>query len=225
VEVLSPSRERRDDCGGPWARCGQGGHRRSVLLLHRSADASRHDCTRNTGGHIGRGVGAPRPATTIPRSVAAHSRGAMRQSGPVPLTAPDGLAVRGPGGGSRGCGSSRVLKNSLSPRLLKKVQTQGGAPGTHPQDGCPFFSSLLVEHLRQAVPGVLRLAEAEVRRLPITRGSELLSRTLPHGGPEGRHEFLEFPPVQPHASTLPAHVCRHPDTRPFAQCPPLSPPG
>jgi predicted heme/steroid binding protein len=32
---------------------------------------------------------------------------------------------------------NRVLKNSLLPRLLKKVQMQGGAPGTHPEDGCP----------------------------------------------------------------------------------------
>ena len=32
--------------------------------------------------------------------------------------------------------SSRMLKNSFTPRLLKKVQMQGGAPGTHPQDGC-----------------------------------------------------------------------------------------
>jgi len=31
---------------------------------------------------------------------------------------------------------SRMLKNPFSPRLLKKVQMQGGAPGTHPQDGC-----------------------------------------------------------------------------------------
>jgi len=29
-----------------------------------------------------------------------------------------------------------MLKNSFTPRLLKKVQMQGGAPGTHPQDGC-----------------------------------------------------------------------------------------
>jgi hypothetical protein len=29
-----------------------------------------------------------------------------------------------------------MLKNSFSLRLLKKVQPQGGAPGTHPQDGC-----------------------------------------------------------------------------------------
>jgi hypothetical protein len=29
-----------------------------------------------------------------------------------------------------------VLKNSLLPRLLKKVQMQGGEPGTHPEDGC-----------------------------------------------------------------------------------------
>ena len=28
--------------------------------------------------------------------------------------------------------SSRMLKNSFTPRLLKKVQMQGGAPGTHP---------------------------------------------------------------------------------------------
>jgi hypothetical protein len=27
-------------------------------------------------------------------------------------------------------------KNPFSPRLLKKVQMQGGAPGTHPKDGC-----------------------------------------------------------------------------------------
>jgi len=61
--------------------------------------------------------------------------------------------------------SSRMLKNSFTPRLLKKVQMQGGASGTHPQDGCrceaylrvrrsaararqrgrgAFFSSLLV---------------------------------------------------------------------------------
>jgi hypothetical protein len=31
---------------------------------------------------------------------------------------------------------SRLLKNPLSLRLLKKVQMQGGAPGTRPQDGC-----------------------------------------------------------------------------------------
>ena len=30
----------------------------------------------------------------------------------------------------------RLLKNLLLPRLLKKVQMQGGAPGTRPQDGC-----------------------------------------------------------------------------------------
>ena len=30
-----------------------------------------------------------------------------------------------------------MLKNSFTPRLLKKVQMQGGAPGTHPQDGHP----------------------------------------------------------------------------------------
>jgi len=30
-----------------------------------------------------------------------------------------------------------MLKNPFSPRLLKKVQMQGGAPGTHPQDGSP----------------------------------------------------------------------------------------
>jgi len=29
-----------------------------------------------------------------------------------------------------------MLKNSFFARLLKKVQMQGGAPGTHPQDGC-----------------------------------------------------------------------------------------
>jgi hypothetical protein len=29
-----------------------------------------------------------------------------------------------------------MLKDSLSPRLLKKVQMQGDAPGTHPEDGC-----------------------------------------------------------------------------------------
>jgi len=29
-----------------------------------------------------------------------------------------------------------MLKNSFTPRLLKKVRMQGGAPGTHPQDGC-----------------------------------------------------------------------------------------
>ena len=29
-----------------------------------------------------------------------------------------------------------MLKNSFTSRLLKKVQMQGGAPGTHPQDGC-----------------------------------------------------------------------------------------
>ena len=29
-----------------------------------------------------------------------------------------------------------MLKNPFSPRRLKKVQMQGGAPGTHPQDGC-----------------------------------------------------------------------------------------
>jgi hypothetical protein len=29
-----------------------------------------------------------------------------------------------------------MLKNPFSPRLLKKVQMQGGVPGTHPQDGC-----------------------------------------------------------------------------------------
>jgi hypothetical protein len=44
-------------------------------------------------------------------------------------------------------------KNPFSPRLLKKVQVQGGTPGTHPEDGHPskgwvpgrwvFFSSLL----------------------------------------------------------------------------------
>ena len=31
---------------------------------------------------------------------------------------------------------SRMLKDSFLPRLLKKVQMRGGAPGTHPQDGC-----------------------------------------------------------------------------------------
>ena len=39
-----------------------------------------------------------------------------------------------------------MLINPFSPRLLKKVQLQGGAPGTHPEDGCrrwAFFSSLL----------------------------------------------------------------------------------
>ncbi len=29
-----------------------------------------------------------------------------------------------------------MLKDLLLTRLLKKVQMQGGAPGTHPPDGC-----------------------------------------------------------------------------------------
>jgi hypothetical protein len=31
---------------------------------------------------------------------------------------------------------SRMLKNPLTGRLFKKAQMQGGAPGTHPEDGC-----------------------------------------------------------------------------------------
>jgi hypothetical protein len=40
-----------------------------------------------------------------------------------------------------------MVKNPFSRRLLKKAQMQGGAPGTHPEDGCrrcAFFSSLRV---------------------------------------------------------------------------------
>ena len=33
---------------------------------------------------------------------------------------------------------STLPKNPLLPRLLKKVQMQGGAPGTHPEDGRPI---------------------------------------------------------------------------------------
>ena len=46
--------------------------------------------------------------------------------------------------------SSRILKNPFSPRLLKKVQMQGGAPGTHPQDGCRCEAYLVRTPQRRA---------------------------------------------------------------------------
>ena len=45
---------------------------------------------------------------------------------------------------------SRMLKNPSSPRLLKKVQMQGGAPGTHPQDGCRCEAYLVRTPQRRA---------------------------------------------------------------------------
>ena len=55
----------------------------------------------------------------------------------------------------RGSGCpSRMLKNSFSARLLKKVQMQGGAPGTHPQDGCRCEAYLVRTSQRRAsAPG------------------------------------------------------------------------
>jgi hypothetical protein len=43
-----------------------------------------------------------------------------------------------------------MLKNPFSPRLLKKVQMQGGAPGTHPQDGCRCEAYLVRTPQRRA---------------------------------------------------------------------------
>ena len=54
--------------------------------------------------------------------------------------------------------SIRTLKNLFSRRLPKKVQTQGGAPGTHPQDGCGA---------RRTQP--VRRSAARVCRVPICR--------------------------------------------------------
>jgi len=56
------------------------------------------------------------------------------------------------------------LQNSFAPRLLKKVQVQGGAPGTHPQDG----------HPPDWVPGArrtssVRRSAAQARRVPVWR--------------------------------------------------------
>ena len=43
-----------------------------------------------------------------------------------------------------------MLKNPSSPRLLKNVQMQGGAPGTHPQDGCRCEAYLVRTPQRRA---------------------------------------------------------------------------
>ena len=47
-----------------------------------------------------------------------------------------------------------MLKNPLSPRLLKKVQMQGGAPGAHPEDGCRCEAYLVcTSQCRASGPG------------------------------------------------------------------------
>jgi len=45
-------------------------------------------------------------------------------------------------------------KNPLSPRLLKRVQMQGGAPGTHPEDGCRCEADLVRTSQRRASAAV-----------------------------------------------------------------------
>ncbi len=47
-----------------------------------------------------------------------------------------------------------MLKNPFSPRLLKKVQMQGGAPGTHLEDGCRCEAYLVRTSQRRASTGV-----------------------------------------------------------------------
>ena len=47
-----------------------------------------------------------------------------------------------------------MLKNPFSTRLLKKVQMQGGAPGTHPEDGCRCEAYLVRTSQRRASAGV-----------------------------------------------------------------------
>jgi len=43
-----------------------------------------------------------------------------------------------------------MLKNPFSTRLLKKVQLQGGTPGTHPEDGCRCEAYLVRTSQRRA---------------------------------------------------------------------------
>jgi hypothetical protein len=47
-----------------------------------------------------------------------------------------------------------MLKNPFSPRLLKKVRMQGGAPGTRPQDGYRCEVYLVRTSQRRASAGV-----------------------------------------------------------------------
>ena len=49
--------------------------------------------------------------------------------------------------------SNGILKSPFSPRLLKKVQMQGGAPGTHPPDGCRCEAYLVRTSQRRASVG------------------------------------------------------------------------
>ena len=76
---------------------------------------------------------------------------------------------------------SRMLKNPFSPRLLKKVEMQGGGPGTHPQDGCRCEAYLV------RTPQI-GLFQQPVRRSCVVSGIQFTGETTRRGYLSARAE-------------------------------------
>src|SRR3989338_5672808 len=81
-----------------------------------------------------------------------------------------------------------MRKNPLFPRLLKKVQMQGGVPGTHPQDGCRCEAYLVCTSQRRASPPTPQMG--------LFQQPAKTNRPTPKKGTAGQRDFSAASLVQ-----------------------------
>ena len=89
--------------------------------------------------------------------------------------------------------SCRILKHLFSFRLLKKVQMQGDAPGTHPQDGCRCEAYLVRTPQRRASAPTPQMGLFQ-------QPAKAPSPDSQANGKPDRHEEPTREPHQPHGS-------------------------
>src|SRR5574337_130792 len=101
---------------------------------------------------------------------------------------------------------NRLLKNPFSPRLLKKVQMQGGVPDTHPQDGCRCETYLVRTSQRRASAGVP--TEGGSPQMGLFQQPARAKRIT--GGENGRDEGLDCQRQTGSVATpVPGRCCRY----------------